>query len=257
MKDPLGDRIKGQYENRTRFYLPRRTYTVIRLDGKSFHTLTRGMTRPFDQSMVDAMDYTTMKLCEHVEGVVFGYTQSDEISLLLTDFATPTTQAWFDGNLQKLVSVSASIATAHFNQALNSYWSQRVAYFDSRAFTIPDFIEVYNYFVWRQEDCIRNSISGTAQSRFSHKTLQGKKCSEMLEMLEQDGSPWELYPVGFRHGRFFEPSPVKQDVTYQDKKTGEEKVAKDVVRTTWKAAEGLPRFISNPKWLRDRIPSYV
>jgi tRNA(His) guanylyltransferase len=254
MRDPLGDRMKQQYEDRTRYYLPRRTYTIIRLDGKAFHTLTRGMTRPFDQRMVDAMDYTTMKLCEQVEGVVFGYTQSDEISLLLTDFSTPNTQAWFDGNLQKLVSVSASMATAHFNQTSGL---DRLGYFDSRAFTIPDFIEVYNYFVWRQEDCIRNSISGVAQSRFSHKVLQGKKCGDMLEMLEQDGCSWELYPVGFRHGRFYEPSVVKQDVTYTDKKTGVEKTAKDVVRTTWKVADGLPRFISSPKWLRDRIPNYV
>lgn len=253
MRDPLGDRMKGQYENRTRYYLPRRTYTIIRLDGKSFHTLTRGMTRPYDHNVMDAMDHATLRLCETVEGVAFAYTQSDEISLLLTDFGSPTTQAWFDGNIQKLASVSASIATAHFNEV---FPVDKLGYFDSRVFTIPDFIEVYNYFVWRQEDAIRNSISGAAQAFFSPKDLHGKKCHQMLQMLHEAGFPWEAYPTDFRHGRFFESATVRADVTYKDKRTGEEKVMQNVVRTVWKSAEELPRFTSNPQWLRDRIPTY-
>ena len=115
MKDDLGKRMKEQYEQRTRTYLPRRTYTIIRLDGKAFHTYTRGMARPFDQDFMRVMDETTKYLCENIQGCVMGYTQSDEISLLLTDFTTITTDAWFDGQVQKIVSVAASMATAKFN----------------------------------------------------------------------------------------------------------------------------------------------
>jgi len=114
-KDSLGDRMKGHYENRTRYLLPRRTYTVIRVDGKAFHAYTKGCDRPYDSMLSEDMDFTAVALCRQIEGAAIAYVQSDEISLLLTDFADNQTQAWFDGNLQKLVSLSAAIATAHFN----------------------------------------------------------------------------------------------------------------------------------------------
>src|ERR1700733_5003490 len=112
VKDPLGARMKANYEDRTRYYLPRRTYTIIRIDGKAFSTYTKKMDRPFDLGFVRAMQETTKELCSKIPGTAFGYTQSDEISLLLTDFTTETTEAWFNGNIQKIVSVSASIVTA-------------------------------------------------------------------------------------------------------------------------------------------------
>ena len=106
-KDELGNRIKENYENRTRIYLPRRTYTVIRIDGKSFGTYAKGLTRPFDQGLIEDMDETACYLCKNIQGAKFGFVQSDEISILLTDFDTFTTDAWFDGNIQKIVSVAA------------------------------------------------------------------------------------------------------------------------------------------------------
>ena len=116
MKDQLGDRMKAFYEDRTRIKLPRRTYTIIRIDGKAFHTYTKGLKRPFDTGLIDDMNWTTEYLCKNIQGVKFGYVQSDEISLVLTDFDTLQTDLWFDGNLQKMASIAASMATARFNQ---------------------------------------------------------------------------------------------------------------------------------------------
>jgi tRNA(His) 5'-end guanylyltransferase len=176
MSDALGTRMKEHYEFRARTYLPRRTHSVIRIDGKTFHSYTRGLQRPFDQQLMDDMSATAKFLCEQIDGAALAYTQSDEISLLLTDFANAKTQAWFDGNVQKMVSVSASLATARFNQLR----AGKLAFFDSRVFTIPDPVEVRNYCVWRQQDCTRNSISMAAQANFSHKQLHGKNSGEKL-----------------------------------------------------------------------------
>ena len=115
MKDSLGDRIKGHYENRFRHHLPRRSYTILRVDGKAFHTYTRGCERPFDFALMEDMDFTAKAMCEQIQGCKLAYVQSDEISLVLTDFDTLQTDAWFDGNIQKMVSISAAIATAEFN----------------------------------------------------------------------------------------------------------------------------------------------
>jgi tRNA(His) 5'-end guanylyltransferase len=177
MKDDLGNRMKKNYENRTRYFLPRRTNTIIRIDGEAFHTFTRGFDKPFDYILMSAMDNTTKSLCGEIQGCVMGYCQSDEISLLLTDFDKPTTDAWFDGNIQKIVSVSASMATGFFNDHLRSAsdlnygdpfaLTDKTAFFDARVFTIPDNDEVINYFIWRQKDAVRNSISMVAQSLYS------------------------------------------------------------------------------------------
>jgi len=200
MNNDLGNRMKEQYENRTRYFLPRRTYTIIRLDGKAFSSFTRGLERPYDTRFISAMDYTAEKLCAEVQGCKLAYTQSDEISLLLTDFETITTQAYFDGNLQKIASVSSSIATVYFNQAAREF-TKKKAMFDSRVFIIPDPIEVENYFIWRQQDATRNSISMTAQSLYSHKELKGKDTNDMQEMSFQKGVNWDSLPDGFKKGR--------------------------------------------------------
>lgn len=250
--------MKSQYENRTRYYLPRRTYTIIRIDGKAFHTLLRSAEKPYDLNFMDAMDDTTMALCEHIQGVQFGYVQSDEISLLLTDFGTTETAAWFDGNIQKITSVSASIATAHFNVAslrVHLWHScSNLAYFDSRVFTIPDMVEVYNYFVWRQEDASRNSIQALGQANFSPKELHGKSCGSILAMLNEKGINWSDMPVGFQLGRFFERRVVTTDVEYTHKKTGEVHTIKDAVRHEWLPAPIMPVFTYEPGWLQKRIP---
>ena len=214
MKDELGKRMKDQYENRTRMYLPRRTYTIIRLDGKAFHTFTRGLDRPFDKDLVWLMDSTTQYLCDQIQGCQFGYTQSDEISLLLTDFNEDGTQAWFDGNIQKMVSVAASMATMEFNDLMENMITvhgktkflkvdggTKPAMFDARVFTIPDHVEVENYFVWRQKDAIRNSVSMLAQSLYSQKELNGKSQEDMKVLIERKGENWLSIDGGLKRGR--------------------------------------------------------
>lgn len=216
MKDELGDRMKGQYESRTKSYLPRRTYTIIRLDGKAFHTFTKGFERPYDERLMDAMDYTTEMLCANIQGAKLGYTQSDEISLLLSDFEKIGTSAYFDGAIQKIVSVTASMASTYFNDyMLKNKITDKLAIFDSRVFTISESVEVENYFIWRQQDCVRNSISMTAQSLFSHKELKGVNTSGMQDLCMTKGVNWNDQPDGFKRGRMITKElyeiPVRND----------------------------------------------
>lgn len=194
--DSLGDRMKG-YENIARNYLTRRIPTIIRVDGKAFHTFTRGMEKPFDRILMTTMQNTMKYLCENIQGCVFGYTQSDEITLVLTDYATITTDAWFGYNIQKMCSVSASMATLAFsnaytaelwknfpeamrssNNGTNKYIETLVAkmgtaMFDARVFSIPK-DEVCNCLIWRQQDATRNSIEAVGQANFSRKSFMVK-----------------------------------------------------------------------------------
>jgi tRNA(His) guanylyltransferase len=201
MKDVLGDRMKAQYENRTKVMLPRRTYTIVRVDGKAFHSYTRNMKRPFDDDLIACMNDTAVGLCEGMQGAQFAFVQSDEISVLLTDFDRDETQAWFDGSLQKIVSVAASIATMTFNVDANNLDMSATALFDARAFTIPDPIEVENYFIWRQQDAERNSLTAFCQSFFSHKELEGKNHAARHEMLHAIGQNWSNLKPAYKRGR--------------------------------------------------------
>lgn len=249
-RDAIGDRMKGHYETRARTFLPRRTYTILRLDGKAFHTYTRGLDRPFDKQLMDDMAETARFLCREVGGARLAYTQSDEISLILTDFDRPSTEAWFDGNVQKIVSVSASLATAKFNELRPG----RLAFFDSRVFTIPDPVEVENYLIWRQQDATRNSISMAAQARFSHKQLNGKSTNEMQEMLwAEHGINWNDYDPRFKRGTLVSSRFEVGDVEYVDKRTHVVRVAANVERRVWditaapvftQERESLPVLIS-------------
>lgn len=200
-KTALGDRMK-RYEEATRVVLPRRTYTIIRIDGKAFHTYCRGFEKPYDPKISLCLVQAACSIAASVQGVLFGYCQSDEASFVLMDFDRISTEAYFDNNLQKLVSISASLATATFN-----YWMpilgsphNRLAHFDSRAFTIPDPTEVANYFIWRQRDATRNSVSSAAQSVYSAKELHGKSINQQQELLHQKGINWNDYPVSFKRG---------------------------------------------------------
>jgi tRNA(His) guanylyltransferase len=239
--EPLGDRMKERYENRTRYFLPRRTYTIIRLDGKAFHTFTKGFERPYDARITSWMDATAFELCKQIQGCKFAYTQSDEISLLLTDFEAPMTEAWFDGNIQKITSIAASIATNEFNRAMTNWYFDefqtkfigKLANFDARVFTIPDYVEVANYFVWRQQDAVRNSIQMLAQSLFFHRELEGKNCSVLQEMTFQKGKNWNDVSVRNKRGGFF----IK---VVEKTPTGNENIPFQV-RTKWTATE-CPHF---------------
>lgn len=242
-------RMKEQYEDRFRIMLPRRSYTIIRVDGRAFHTWTRGMDKPYSIRLMEAMDAVALELCENMAGAQLAYVQSDEISVLLTDFAKIDTHAWFDNNLQKLCSISASIATAKFN----SLWTdlgKSLAHFDSRVFQIPDPIEVANYFVARQKDAVRNSVAMLAQGHFSPKQLHGKSVPDMHQMLVNVEDNWAKHPVRFKHG-----AAIVKEMTapyMKQTKVGEVEIPE---RMEWVIAEP-PIFTSDREWLRKQIPMH-
>ena len=194
--DAIGDRMKAQYENRTRYVLPRRSYTILRVDGKAFHSYCRGMEKPYDREFLSVMDRVAADMLRELMGAEFAYTQSDEISFLLTDFSKPNTEAWFDGNIQKMASVGAAMATAYFS----SYMKRGLPMFDARVFTIPDYVEVENYFIWRQQDAVRNSILMLGQSYYSPSQMHGKNCSEVQEMIHAKGDNWNNHSARFKRG---------------------------------------------------------
>ena len=271
MKEPLGDRMKTFYENRTRILLPRKTYTLLRIDGKAFHTYTRGLKKPFDLGLMEDMNDTAAYLCKNIQGAKFAYVQSDEISILVTDFDDIVTDMWFDGNLQKMASVSASLATARFNQLRmnRSCWDGldvdgyldgddinnfKLATFDSRVFQIPQSVEVENYFIWRQQDAVRNSIASVAQSLYSHRELNGKTSNEQQEMIFQRGINWNDYTSREKRGGFIER------VTYVNDKNimtipHQEIAFNDTVRKKWETVE-CPIFTQERGFLKTRIPQF-
>lgn len=217
-KSALGTRMKDNYEARTKQFLTRRTPTVIRLDGKAFHTYTKGLAKPFDEGLIEDMQETTKFLCENIQGCKLGYTQSDEITLVLTDYDKLETSAWFDYNVQKMTSVSASLATAKFNelrtirkayseitqsQALSyEEYKPTLAFFDSRVFQIPEKEEVVNCLIWRQRDAEKNSVTMLAQSLYSSKELHKKNGSDMQEMSFQKGHNWNDLHYSKKRGSF-------------------------------------------------------
>jgi len=228
----LGDRMKEFYEDRFRYYVPRRTYTLIRIDGKAFHTYTKGLVSPFDEGLIADMNETTAYLCKNIQGAKFGYVQSDEISILITDFDERDTQMWFDGNLQKMASIAASMATSKFNElriarAFSKYECLfdtplqmstddilaflskiKKAEFDARVFQIPQKSEVENYFIFRQQDGTRNSIQSVAQSLYSQSELNGKKEKDMQEMIFQRGINWNDYHFREKRGGIIAKVPT-------------------------------------------------
>ena len=184
-RDSLGDRMKGNYENRQRFYLIRRIPVIMRLDGKSFHTLTkRFCNRPFDGVFNESMIQGAMATLKIIEGAKCAYVASDEVTILITDFDKLTTEAWFDYNVSKMISISACSMSLAFSKSF-----EHDGLFDCRVHNIP-VNEVANNFVFRQKDWIRNSIFMYAQSFFSHKQLHKKNQSDMHEMLHEIGKNW-------------------------------------------------------------------
>lgn len=254
-RDSLGDRMKG-YESVNKNYLTSRTPTIIRLDGKAFHTFTKGFEKPFDELLMDVMQHTAKYLCENIQGCKIAYTQSDEISLLLTDYEKISTNSWFDKNIQKMVSVSASMATLAFNkkysevvEVLSKYQHTQeqvdllklyqsklmVAMFDSRVFNLPK-EEVCNYFIWRQQDATRNSIQMVGQHYFSQKQLNGQSCDIIQEMLFQEKQiNWNDCPVPQKRGSCI----IKQSVT---KEIQIKKKTKVVDRNVWVTDKNIPIF---------------
>ena len=257
--DNLGDRMKG-YEDVERKYLTKRLPTIIRIDGKAFHTFTKGFQKPFDMVLMESMWETAQYLCSNVMGCKLAYVQSDEISLLLTDYDTLTTQAWFDKNVQKMCSIAASMATMAFNKVFmervkdyihNNELCQRLidmvevynkkyhtAMFDSRVFTMPK-EEVCNYFIWRQQDATRNAIQMVGRANFSHKQLDMKNCNQIQEMLFQEkGINFNDLPVYQKRG----VCVVKE---YYDKDGTE--------RSRWIVHKDIPLFTQDRNYIEQYI----
>lgn len=264
-KDNLGDRMKS-YENITRTYLPGRMPVIIRIDGKAFHTFTKGFKKPFDDILMRAMEETAAALCRDIEGVKVAYTQSDEISLLITNNDTWETQPWFGNNLQKMASVAASIATLAFNRAfwhevnmlnndylntednehLNAYCRavEKGATFDARVFVLPA-DEVCNYFIWRQQDAIRNSIQSMGQAHFSHKELMNKNCENIKQMLVEKNLKWESIPVSCQRGICVvkKPTKVKTQINM------EAMTYMEMTRNRWTVDDNIPLFWEDRKYI--------
>lgn len=220
-KDDLGTRMK-EYEFVAKHYLTRRMPVIIRLDGKAFHSFCKHLKKPFDSVLTKTMQDTMKYLCENIQGCVFGYTQSDEITLILIDYKRINSSAWFDNNIQKMTSVSASMATLAFNnffkinvenfinenkEILEYYEYCKIlptkigkALFDSRVFNIPK-EEVVNNLIWRQQDATRNSIQSMGQHYFSHKQLHNKNCNDIQDMLMQKYNiNWNNLPIYLKRG---------------------------------------------------------
>lgn len=258
--DELGLRMKTFYEQIPKTKLMRRTPVIIRIDGKAFHTFTQGFKRPFDEILIKSMQETTKYLCENIQGCVLGYTQSDEITLILVDYQKFETSAWFDYEIQKMCSITASMATMAFNKAFAKNagkwiddfyeaWNTSIedaiytsilsdaidkgAMFDARVFNIPK-EEVTNCVYWRQLDASRNSIQMVGQANFSHKELHGKSCSNIQDMLmEQKGINWNNFPTYQKRGSCV----IKE--TYKD-----HSVLPDmpVTKTRWIVDKDIPIF---------------
>lgn len=244
-RDDLGNRMKTFYEEIPKTKLMRRTPVVIRIDGKAFHTFTRGFKRPFDDVLIMTMQETAKYLCENIQGCSLAYTQSDEISLLLIDYQRFETSAWFDYEIQKMCSISASMATMAFNRIFSETVSDlkvdntktmdryfeaeyKGAMFDARVFNIPR-EEATNYFYWRQLDASRNSIQMVGQANFSHKELQHKSCNDIQDMLmTQKGINWNDFPAYQKRGScvvrnkvVLESDDVTEKCMLRDPKQGE------------------------------------
>ena len=215
--DDLGTRMKEFYENIPKTKLMRRTPVAIRIDGKAFHTFTKGLKKPFDDILIEVMQETTKYLCKNIQGCKFGYTQSDEITLILVDYENLNSSAWFDYEVQKLCSISASMATMIFNRLFEKAYLknfgvtstpedttyldtlkkcvEKGAMFDARCFNIPK-EEVTNLVYWRQLDAARNSVQMVGRAYFSHKELENCNCNKIQDMLyEKFGINWDEFPT--------------------------------------------------------------
>lgn len=282
INDDLGQRMKSYYENVYRFGLTRRTPVAIRIDGKAFHTFTRGFQKPFDDVLVKSMQETMKYLCENIQGCKLGYTQSDEITLILTDYNTLTTDAWFGYELQKMCSIAASMATMAFNKYFQEeirnfrnehstfffdyewdseenkklysiYWEaiHKGAMFDARVFNIPK-EEVCNLIYWRQLDAIRNSIQMVGQAYFSQKELDHKSCKDIQDMLVfGKGIEWSYYPTHLKRGSCCIKSNTTTTYAVEDEngnvKTG------STERPHWEIDKEIPVFKGNDRYYIEKL----
>ena len=226
----LAKRMK-KYEAVSKGTLMTRMPVILRIDGKAFHTYTRGFRRPFDSILMVAVQETMKYLCENIQGCVLGYTQLDEISLVLIDYKKFTSSAWFDNEIQKMVSIAASMATMELAMKEGcAVYRERagLAQFDCRAFNLSK-EEVTNYLCWRQADATRNSIQMVGQAHFPHRELQNKSCNEIQDMLMlQKGINWNDLLIEQKRGS----CAIKKEYLFED----------GSYRTHWVIDKEIPIF---------------
>lgn len=208
-KDSIGNRMKSNYENRSRYYLTRRIPVIMRLDGRAFHTLTKKhCNKPFDINFSNSMKEAAREVLNDIMGAQCAYIQSDEVTILITDFDKLNTEAWFDYNIQKMVSISSSLMSLVFTRVFTRDFTKFLTedtnikgIFDCRVFNIPK-EEVCNNFIWRQQDWHRNSISMYTASFYSQKEMHKKNTKDMHEMLHKKGVNWAELPDRWKNGVF-------------------------------------------------------
>ena len=272
--DDLGVRMKTFYEKIPKTKLMRRTPVAIRIDGKAFHTFTKGFQKPFDEVLIKSMQETMKYLCENIQGCVLGYTQSDEITLILVDYKKLTSSAWFDYEVQKICSIAASMATMAFNkffrdnvgdylyenyddQYLADYIKtlqnavDKGAMFDARCFNIPK-EEVTNLVYWRQLDASRNSIQMVGQACFSHKELQNKSCNDIQDMLmTQKCINWNDLPTYQKRGSCC----VRNKIVVESDGITETAILRDITKSEneWIIDKDIPIFKGEDREYIDRL----
>lgn len=259
-KSSLGDRMK-RYERVSKGTLVSRMPVILRLDGVHFHTTTHGFKKPFDNVLMNTMQDTMKYLCEHIQGCVFGYTQSDEITLVLVDYKKLNSSAWFNNEIQKMCSVAASMATYAFvlyfkmhthASSIGAEPKHFIAYekalrdgvaFDCRAFNVPK-EDVCNCIIWRQQDATRNSIEALAQSRFPHKELQNLNCNQLQDKLMLEaGINWNDLSIVEKRGA----ACLREKYSFVDMNEN------TIERTRWTVDREMPILTQNRNYIEDLI----
>lgn len=207
-KDEFGNRMKFYEKNFGNLeYLMPMIPVLVRLDGKTFHTFTKGLKRPYEPGLSELMIATTKFLVEETNALI-GYTQSDEITLLLYQ-PNYKSSIYMSGRTQKINSVLAAKCSTFFSESLGEYLptkdklpKNKRPVFDCRCFNVPDKFEAVNVFLWREQDATRNSVSMAGQSLYSHKQLQNKSRAEIQELLHKKEINWNDYPTFFKRGTY-------------------------------------------------------
>lgn len=249
MKDDLGSRLK-KYEKINRQYVLPQIPVFVRIDGKAFHTFTQGFDKPFDKTLSDMFKLSALRTMQEIQQCVFGYSQSDEFTILLNGWDSSKSEMWFGGNIQKIASVTASIFSVMFERSLiqKSVLGQvsvdkmnntlMPAYFDARVFQVP-IHEVENVFLWRQFDAKRNSIQALGRSEYSHEEIAGLKTFQIVDVLKKEkGIDWEELPNIQKWG-----FTIRQSISYKI----------SIERMEWRVDDNIPYFLDDREYFTKNI----
>ena len=246
-KSGLAKRAKV-YQHEYDYRLPLRSYSILQLDGKAFHTWTKGLERPFDKKFISAMNEAAIAVLNEISGAKFAYVQSDEINILVTDFDEEDTQAYFSNRIQKVVSVASSIASAYMSRA---FPEKDLAIFDGRFFSVPEKLNVFEFFLWRQVDARKNSVRSVANHAFKHHELTDKNTQDAKDMLAAQGIFWDEFPEDQKFGRLISKTKQLKTVEYVHSRT-KEKIVQEVEKSIWEV-KAAPLFHEDKKALNSLI----